>query len=445
MKQIFLFPLTIVLDLLSLMLSLFLAVLLRLKGVPGAALTYNYITPFIFVFIFSLFIFYIGGLYDRKQFLIRREIFTRLFYANIIIAIFIVSLFYFVSFWGITPKTILFLYIILSGIILFIWRGFLFQIIFKSFAKNRAVLVSKKEDSKLLSDVLIKNSPHSLFIEKVFFTDDKKDIEKEIKDFLEEKKIQTVIIQNEEESHNQNSSLVYFLASMGINIYFFDDVYESIYGRVLEKNLYSKSLITYLYSKSDYYDFLKRLMDIFISLFVLFISLPLWFLAFILIKIETGGNVLLKNNIRIGRGGKKIKVYKFRTMRFDDTGVWVKEEGNKNTVTKVGYFLRKTRIDELPQLLNVLKGELSLIGPRPDIVDLGERLSKEIVFYKSRLVARPGLSGWAQIMMNKPPQSVEETKERLLYDLYYIKHRSFTLDLAIALKTIKTLLSREGV
>jgi lipopolysaccharide/colanic/teichoic acid biosynthesis glycosyltransferase len=254
-----------------------------------------------------------------------------------------------------------------------------------------------------------------------------------------------VIIQNEESDYSQNSSLVYFLASRGVNIHFFDDVYETIYGRVLEKNLYSKSLIPYLYSKSDYYDFLKRFTDVCISLFVLVVSLPLWILAFVLIKLETGGDTLLKNNIRIGKGGKKIKVYKFRTMKGDDTGVWVKEEGNKNKVTRVGYFLRKTRIDELPQLINVLKGELSLIGPRPDIVDLGERLSKEIVFYKSRLVARPGLSGWAQIKMNKPPQTVEETKERLLYDLYYIKHRSFTLDLAIALKTIKTLLSREGV
>jgi lipopolysaccharide/colanic/teichoic acid biosynthesis glycosyltransferase len=146
---------------------------------------------------------------------------------------------------------------------------------------------------------------------------------------------------------------------------------------------------------------------------------------------------------RIGVNGKIFNIYKFRSMTRSDGGQWLPESENK--VTKVGMFIRKTRIDELPQALSVILGDMSLIGPRADIIDLGERLQKEIPYYSIRTAIKPGLSGWAQVNQEKPPQSVEETKIRLSYDLYYIKYRSLSLDLLITLRTIKTLLSREGM
>jgi lipopolysaccharide/colanic/teichoic acid biosynthesis glycosyltransferase len=115
-----------------------------------------------------------------------------------------------------------------------------------------------------------------------------------------------------------------------------------------------------------------------------------------------------------------------------------------NKVTEVGAFLRKTRIDELPQIFSVMKGDLSFIGPRTDIVNLGDKLSKEIINYNMRYSVTPGLSGWAQVNMDYQPRSVEDTMERLRYDLYYVKHRSIVLDFIIILKTIKTVLGREG-
>jgi lipopolysaccharide/colanic/teichoic acid biosynthesis glycosyltransferase len=119
-------------------------------------------------------------------------------------------------------------------------------------------------------------------------------------------------------------------------------------------------------------------------------------------------------------------------------------EGDKR-VTRVGAFLRKSRIDELPQLWNVLKGDVSLIGPRPELPDLVHFYNTEIPYYGVRHLIKPGLSGWAQIHHDVPPHSVEETKEKLSYDLFYIKHRSFFLDVKISLQTIKTLLSRTGI
>jgi lipopolysaccharide/colanic/teichoic acid biosynthesis glycosyltransferase len=123
--------------------------------------------------------------------------------------------------------------------------------------------------------------------------------------------------------------------------------------------------------------------------------------------------------------------------------VWLPVSENK--VTRIGHFLRKSRIDELPQALSIIKGDMSLIGPRADIIDLGKRLAGEIPYYSIRTVVTPGLTGWAQINQEKPPQSVEETKTRLTYDLFYIKHRSVMLDFVITLRTLKTILSREGM
>ena len=150
---------------------------------------------------------------------------------------------------------------------------------------------------------------------------------------------------------------------------------------------------------------------------------------------------------------RSVRVYKLRTMTSNDAGssTWVKEDVQKqNFVTKVGSFLRKTSIDEMPQLWNILKGEMSLIGPRNDIEGLGQRLVKEIPYYTIRNFVKPGITGWAQTHQhymgdNISPQSLEESKVRLAYDLYYVKNRSFMLDMEIALRTIKTLLSRFGI
>ena len=133
-------------------------------------------------------------------------------------------------------------------------------------------------------------------------------------------------------------------------------------------------------------------------------------------------------------------------MSIDDGGVG--EKNRKSEVTKVGKFLRVSRIDELPQLWNVFLGDISLIGPRPELPNLVKLYKKEISFYNVRHLIKPGLSGWAQLCQKNPPKfstDYGETKVKLSYDLFYIKNRSFLLDLKIALKTVKILLSRSGV
>jgi lipopolysaccharide/colanic/teichoic acid biosynthesis glycosyltransferase len=165
----------------------------------------------------------------------------------------------------------------------------------------------------------------------------------------------------------------------------------------------------------------------------------------IAMRLEGSGPLLIGQD-RIGLNGAHVRAYKFRSMRFSDAGVWIKE-GKENYVTKVGAFLRQTSLDEFPQFINILRGELSLIGPRNDIRALGDRLAEAVPYYNIRYVVKPGITGWAQINQqyeqgNISPQSVEETKTRLAYDFYYIKNRSLALDIVIALKTVKRMLFR---
>jgi len=189
------------------------------------------------------------------------------------------------------------------------------------------------------------------------------------------------------------------------------------------------------------YDASKRLMDIIVAVPLALISFIVYPFVAIAVKLDDGGPIFIVQE-RIGKENKVIRIPKFRSMKSSDKGLWVKEKDDR--ITRVGKFLRRTRIDELPQLLSVIKGDLSLVGPRPDIYDIGMKLSKEIPYYTVRSLISPGLSGWAQIRQELPPQSLEETKIRLAYDFYYIKNRSFFLDLKIALQTIRTLLLRVG-
>ena len=176
----------------------------------------------------------------------------------------------------------------------------------------------------------------------------------------------------------------------------------------------------------------------------LVLVLPLFPLIAVLIKLDSRGPVFYRQ-MRVGQGEKKFMLYKFRTMVQDsETGtgaVWAQK--NDPRVTRVGAFLRKSRLDELPQLFNVLEGDLSFIGPRPERPEFIEELKRIIPYYSERHVIKPGLTGWAQV---KYPYgaSVQDAIEKLKYDLYYLKNLSFVLDMTIILDTIKVVLLREG-
>lgn len=191
------------------------------------------------------------------------------------------------------------------------------------------------------------------------------------------------------------------------------------------------------------YSFVKRSVDILTSLILLIILSPIFIILSILIKLDSRGPVLYKQE-RTGFYGKNFTLYKFRSMVTDaeKNGVqWA--EKNDPRITRVGKYLRKYRLDELPQLINILNGSMSLVGPRPERPEIDENLLKEIKYYPMRYMVKPGLTGWAQISYDYG-SSLQDSKYKLMYDLYYIKHFSLLMDIDIILKTMRTIIFGKG-
>lgn len=188
----------------------------------------------------------------------------------------------------------------------------------------------------------------------------------------------------------------------------------------------------------------KRALDLVFAAILFVITAPLMLLAALVIKLESKGPVIFKQ-VRVGENGKDFNIYKFRSMSQDAEAksgpVWAGAQDNR--VTKVGKFMRKTRIDELPQLVNVLKGDMSFVGPRPERPFFVAKLKEEIPYYNIRTVVKPGLTGWAQVRYPYGA-TVEDAVEKLQYDIYYIKNMSPLLDMMIFFSTIKVVLTGQG-
>ena len=188
---------------------------------------------------------------------------------------------------------------------------------------------------------------------------------------------------------------------------------------------------------------LKRIGDVVVSLCLLILTSPLLLLSCILIKLTDGGPILY-SQFRNGYGGKPFRIWKLRSMSVNAEYLGVQWSSRLDSrVTRVGSLLRRTRVDELPQLFCVLTGSMSLIGPRPERPEFDHKLEQNIPFYKLRYSMRPGLSGWAQV--NYPyGASFQDSENKLSYDLYYLKNFSFWLDLLIFLKTVRLVFNGKG-
>lgn len=227
----------------------------------------------------------------------------------------------------------------------------------------------------------------------------------------------------------------------GIPVYNIRQIEESLTGRVKIRHMYENDLGSLLPPAA--YMLVKRCLDIVIVLLLLPIALPLMLLTAIAIFLESRGSVLFIQN-RVGQSGREFRIYKFRSMRLDSekNGAQLAQIGD-NRITRVGKFIRKTRLDELPQFFNILKGDMSLIGPRPEQKAFVEQFEHSIPFYNYRHIVKPGLSGWAQVTQGYAGNA-DETQVKIEHDFYYIKHFSFSLDLLIMFKTVKIILTGFG-
>ena len=251
--------------------------------------------------------------------------------------------------------------------------------------------------------------------------------------------IRGIIIEDFSLINQENIDLIFKLKLKGVII---DDLlswFEKQFHRMPTNLIENKyQLLEKLKSTEDKYQRrIKRIGDIIVSIFILLVTFPITLITCISIFIEDQGPIFY-SQVRTGHKGEKIKIYKFRSMviNAEEFGAqWSSAEDKR--ITKVGKIIRATRLDELPQLFSVIKGQMSLIGPRPERPEIEERILKKIPFYNYRNVLKPGISGWAQV--NYPyGSSIRDTTNKLSYDIYYINHISFLLDILILFKTIKT-------
>jgi sugar transferase (PEP-CTERM system associated) len=222
-------------------------------------------------------------------------------------------------------------------------------------------------------------------------------------------------------------------------------VYEQYTGKIAVENLRPSWMIfSDGFRKSHRLEAIKRLSDIVFALVGLALAAPLMLMVWLALRFGSPGPTIYSQT-RVGKDGVTFTIHKFRSMRVDaeaaSGAVWAKE--NDPRVTRLGRFLRRTRLDELPQLWNVLRGDMSFVGPRPERPEFIAELTRQIPFYGQRHVVRPGLTGWAQVR-HRYGASVDDSQEKLQYDLFYIKNMSFAFDLYVVLETVKTVLVRGG-
>lgn len=266
-----------------------------------------------------------------------------------------------------------------------------------------------------------------------------------IENIVQELNVSNVIICLERNYEDLLIEIISKLEGKNIEIKIAPDLYEIISGQARTSQLYGVPLIDVMPElMPEWEKKLKRIMDIILSFIIIIVSLPVTMIAALVIKLESKGPVFYKQE-RSGQGGRVFKMYKFRSMVQDaekNTGpVWSTKDDPR--ITKVGKFIRKVRIDEIPQMINILRGDMSFVGPRPERPYFVEKLSEEIPLYKRRLKVRPGVTGWAQVK-HKYDENVEDVKIKLRYDLFYIENMSLRMDFKIIFRTVFVVLFGRG-
>ncbi len=431
-------------DLFLLYFSIWATLFLRYMELPSETLFLQHAGPFSYLFLVWILVFYIANLYEPHSVVFKSKIPAVILNAQVVNSVIAVLFFYFFPAFGIAPKTTLFLYLFVSFVLISSWRIFGLQF-FRLRKKERAVLIGSGEETRRLEHA-VNDSPLYpmrfitwVNLEKV----DGIDFETEVLQRIYSEDVSIVVIDIENEKVIPILPKLYNLIFSHVRFVDQYRVFEDIFDMIPLSLIGYSWFLENVSSRAHFgYDLFKRGIDILIATILLIPSLVLLPLIILFIKLDDRGPVFYVPE-RIGEGNRRFRIYKLRTMSVMDEG---KQLGkNKNQITRIGGFLRKSRLDELPQLWNVLKGDLSLIGPRPEFPGLVAEYTEQIPYYNMRHLIKPGLSGWAQVHHEKPPHSLEETKQKLAYDLYYLKNRSLALDLKIALKTIRTLLSRTGI
>jgi len=416
--------------------------------VPTETVFRLHLVPFSLLFVVWIVVFFLAGLYGRYTRLFRSKLAFTILYTQTINMVIAALFFFFVPAFGIAPKTNLLLYLVISFVLIYLWRIFVFPHV-RTARRLRGVLIASGVDAKALArevegdtrypfafDYMIDtaHAPSHEVIQRACRVTVEKDVSFIVADFSDVAIGTAMPIIYDAAFHKRRFALIDMI-----------DLYQEIFSCV------PLSLVRYEWvlrhaSVSRLYDIVKRAIDIICATLIGIPSLFAYPFVALAIKIDDGGPIFITQE-RVGRFQKSIRIIKFRSMSGNDEGKYGENGKTTLTITRVGKWIRLLRIDELPQLWNILRGDLSLVGPRPELPAIAAQYSARIPYYNARYLASPGLTGWAQIKHDLHPHhgtDTVETKTKLSYDLYYLKRRSLWLDLFIILQTVRIVLTARG-
>lgn len=380
-------------------------------------------------------IFYIADLYNLQKAQNTLDFFTTLTKALVSCFTFAVIIFYFFPIFGITPKANLFLDLALFSILIIIWRQ-IFNHLAKSTFQIPLAIITQNPQNERIANITHFIDCHPQLGYRINLIIQPTTPISQIRQLIKTKKIQLVII---DQIKPQGTSVQIFqlVSSLNIDPINLTSAYEKIAG-YFPLSIINEEWISQYYSDSipQSQKIIKRIFDLMVSLILLPIFCLLYPLIALLIKINSAGPAIYCQK-RIGQKEKKFILYKFRTMQISaekNGPQWA--QPNDPRITLVGKFLRKAHLDELPQIINIIRGEISLVGPRPERPEFVNYLKQEIPFYYLRHLVKPGITGWAQINF-RYGRSIKDTIRKLEFDLWYIKNQSIWTDLKIILKTIR--------
>lgn len=441
-------------DLAVFYLGLLLTLLIRYDSGQFSKWWNLHLFPFSVLFSIWLYIFATAGLYSPTTLSLKQKVNERIIQAMFFAGVFSIAIFYF---WPhqavITPKTNLLTDMAITNVILMLWRK-IYETIISSSHKTRLLFLGWSKETLELSNTL-RNTPHFGYEPVGAILQENAGInppanlptflDHDLPKVIREKKVSFVVASLDIHSNADFVKTIYQVLPLGVTYMNFPQFYESITGKIPVSMISEVWFLENLAEREKrIFEAGKRVFDILAGTILGIAAILVLPIVALAIKLESPGPIFFRQH-RVSKNGRIFELIKFRSKTHDDAwknSGWNKAEDEKRT-TLVGRILRKSYVDELPQAFNILKGEMSLIGPRPERPEFVEELKREIPHYMMRLLVRPGISGWAQISM-KYDASAADALEKLQYDLYYIKNRSFGLDMSIIFKTLFAVISRPG-
>ncbi len=433
-------------DLFFFIFALWLSLFLRSISLPTQEVFFAHAVPFSILFVVWVVVFFIAGLYESRSIILaRRALSVSLLVSQIINFVIAALFFFFVPLFGIAPKTLLLIYLVISFLMVLVWRVFIFPILGLQKPENTIVVGNTEEVEELV--LALQHAPRAPARIAAVIDPTSATLKLDTEAAIQKHNAHFVIADFSDQRVANAFPEAYNLLSRGVRFFDSSELFEEVFGRMPLSRI-NEEWLTQNASRYSYtvYDSVKRLMDIVGALVVGILSIPLYPLIALAILLDSRGPVMIAQD-RVGENNRLVRMYKFRSMSGNDNGKYGPSGVTSLTITRVGRFLRASRLDELPQLWNVLMGSLSLIGPRSELPPLVAQYERLIPYYGVRHLIKPGLSGWAQLYYTLDPHhaaDVEMTKMKLSYDLYYLKHRSLTLDIVIAIKTIRRLLIKSN-